>query len=68
MNEFLEVKCLSPDEQAKLVREIEELLEAKKKRGLLKDREVREIEEMRLKPLLDILDVQSVYNDSLYKK
>jgi hypothetical protein len=40
----------------------------KKARGLLTDRDVEEIVEMRLKPLPDIQDVQSVYENTLYTK
>lgn len=68
MNKFLEIGCLTPEEGDALVRSIEDAIAAKKKDGLFTDKEVREIEEMRLKPLPDILDVQSVYEDHLFRK
>jgi len=68
MNKFLEIGCLTPEEQDAFVRAIEDTIAAKKKDGLFTDKEVREIEEMRLKPLSDIQDVQSVYEDHLFRK
>jgi hypothetical protein len=68
MTEFLEIKCLSREEQEKVREEIEKRIEAKIKEGLFTEREVREIEEMRLHPLPDFQDVQSVYEDHLYRK
>jgi len=67
MAEFLEIKCLPPEESRRIETEIEKRVEAKKKEGLITEREVREIEEMRLRPLLDILDIQSLWEDHLYK-
>ena len=67
MNQFFEIGCLAKDEQDKLFRQIEEILASKKKDGLFTEREIREIEEMRLRPLPDILDVQSVYEDILFR-
>ena len=66
MTDFLKVKCLGEAEEKKLVDDIEARIAAKKKDGLLTDREVREIQEMRLRPLPDIQDVQSVYENHLY--
>ena len=66
MTDFLKVKCLGEAEEKKLVDDIEARIVAKKKDGLLTDREVREIQEMRLHPLPDIQDVQSVYENHLY--
>jgi hypothetical protein len=68
MTSFFKVPCLSPEEQAALERDIEAAVEAKKKAGLLTDREVREITEMRLHPLPDIQDVQSVFEGHLYTR
>lgn len=65
---FFEIGCLKKDEQEKLFREIEESLASKKKEGLFTDKEIREIEEMRLRPLPDIQDVQSVYENFLFKR
>jgi hypothetical protein len=61
MNEFLEIKCLDTEAENRILREIEESIARKKKEGLLSDKEIREIEEMKLRPLPDLLDVQSVY-------
>lgn len=68
MTDFLKVKCLNEAEEKKLVDEIEARIGAKKKGGLLTDREVREIQEMRLRSLPDIQDVQSVYENHLYTR
>jgi hypothetical protein len=67
MAEFLDIKCLPPEESRRIEAEVEKRIEAKKKEGLITEREVREVEEMRLKPLLDILDIQSLWEDHLYK-
>ncbi len=61
MEKFFEIKSMSPEEQKKLRDEIEKTIEDKKKSGIMTEKEIREIEEMRLRPLPDILDVQSVY-------
>ncbi len=68
MSAFLSVPCLGKDEEAALERDIEARVEARKKAGLLTDREIREIEEMRLRPLPDIQDVQSVYESHLFTR
>lgn len=68
MTRFLEIKCLAEEEQRKIEEEIERRIQKKISAGLLAEREVREIEEMRLKPLPDILDIQSVYEDHLFRK
>ncbi|MCJ7679571.1 MAG: hypothetical protein MUP70_02500 [Candidatus Aminicenantes bacterium] len=62
MDNFLDIPCLDKKEQEDLIAEIEKSIEEKKKSGLLTEKEIREIEEMRLKPLPDILDVQVVYD------
>jgi len=61
MDSFLEIKSLSAEEQQKILDEIKKKIEEKKKNGILSEREIRDIEEMRLRPLPDILDVQNVY-------
>jgi len=61
MADFLEIKCLTKEEQKKIVEDIENKIRTKKKEGIFTEREVREIEHMKLRPLPDILDVQSVY-------
>ncbi len=68
MSNFLEIKCLEKEEQEKILKEIDKRISEKKKEGLLTEREIQEIEEMRLSPLPDMLDVQSVYEDILFKK
>ncbi len=65
---FLEIACLEKKERDALIRDIEAGLEEKKKAGLLSEREIKEIEQMKLKPLLDIQDVQSVYEDFMYRE
>ena len=66
MTAFLRIPCLTEAEERKVLEEIEAQIESKKKDGLLTDRDVREIQEMRLNPLPDIQDVQSVYDDHLF--
>jgi hypothetical protein len=61
MADFLEIKCLSKKEQEKIVEDIKKKIEQKIKEGIFTEGEVREIEHMKLRPLPDILDVQSVY-------
>ena len=61
MTDFLEIKCLEKKEQEKILEEVEKKIEQKIKDGIFTVREVREIEHMKLRPLPDILDVQSVY-------
>lgn len=68
MSDFLTIKSLGESETEKIEAEIESRIEARKKSGLLTDREVREIEEMRLRPLPDIQDVQVVYENHLFGK
>jgi hypothetical protein len=65
---FFEIGCLTAEEQEHLRRRIEEVLVSKKKEGLYTEKEIREIEEMRLRPLPDIQDVQSVYENFLFKR
>ena len=66
MKEFLEIKCLSEQELQKLIEEIEQRIYEKKQDGVFTEKEIREIVEMKLQPLPDILDVQSVYESILY--
>ena len=61
MADFLEIKCLGKKEQDKILEEIEKKIEQKIKDGIFTEREVREIEHMKLRPLPDILDVQSIF-------
>jgi len=68
MSDFFEIKCLGKEDQKKILEEIERKIAEKKKEGLLSEREVREIEEMKLHPLPDIPDVQSVYENHIFKK
>ena len=60
MAAFLEIKCLAKKEQEKILEEIEKKIVQKIKDGVYTEREVREIQYMKLRPLPDILDVQSV--------
>jgi hypothetical protein len=68
MSEFLKIASLSPAEVDRLEADVRAAIAEKKARGLLTDRDVEEIVEMRLKPLPDIQDVQSVYENTLYTK
>lgn len=68
MADFLEIKCLGKQDQKKVLEEIAKRIEDKKKKGVFTDKEIQEIEKMELRPLPDILDVQSVYESFLYGK
>jgi len=68
MGRFFEIACLTEREQEKLAADIESGIAAKIRDHLLTEKEVREIEEMRLKPNLDILDVQNVYENFLFRE
>jgi hypothetical protein len=68
MSNFLEIKGLKKEDQKKILEEIEERIEEKKKKGVFTDKEIRDIEMMEIHPLSDILDVQSVYESFLYGK
>ena len=50
----------------RLEADIRAAIAGKKAQGLLTDRDVEEIIEMRLRPLPDIQDVQSVYENLLF--
>lgn len=67
MSVFFEVKNLTLEEHEKLAEEVEKRIAAKLEDGTLTERDIREIEEMRLRPLPDIQDVQNVYEDHLFK-
>ncbi len=67
-NDFLEIPSLAPEEREKLLKDIGEAVARKIREGVFTEREIREIEEMRLKPLPDIQDVQSVYENHLFRK
>jgi hypothetical protein len=68
MTDFLMIKSLGEDEETRILAEIEMRIAAKKAAGLLQDKEIREIEEMKLRPLPDIQDVQSVYENHLFTR
>ncbi len=68
MSAFFEAKSLTPDEKQRLVAEVEKRIATKLQDGTLTERDVREIEEMRLKPLPDIQDVQNVYENHLFEE
>jgi hypothetical protein len=67
MSVFFEAKTLTPEEEKTLADEVEKRIATKLADGTLKERDIREIEEMRLKPQPDIQDVQNVYEDHLFK-
>lgn len=66
MSEWLSIKSLGEEETARLEEEIRRRIAEKKARGLLTDKDVDEMVDMRLKPLADIQDVQSVYENTLF--
>ena len=68
MTDFFEIKSITKEEQKKILKKIEKTIEERRKKGFLTEREISEIEEMKLKPLTDIQDVQSVYEDFMSKK
>lgn len=67
MSAFFEAKSLTPEEQKRLDEEVEKRIAERLKDGTLTERDVREIVEMRLRPLPDIQDVQNVYENHLFK-
>jgi len=67
MPAFFEAKSLTPEEQQKLAEEVEKRVAAKLEDGLLTEKDIREIQEMKLRPLPDILDVQNVYESHLFR-
>lgn len=68
MADFLEIKSMKTEDQKKILDEILKRIEEKKKKGVFTDKEIQEIAKMKLHPLPDILDVQSVYESFLYGK
>jgi len=63
MPEFLEIKCMKREDQKKILEEIERRIKIKIRDGILTEKEIREIEQMKLHPLPDIQDIQSVYEN-----
>lgn len=61
MDNFLEIKCLDKEKQKEILNDIEQRIQQKIKDGIFTEREIREIEQMKLRPLPDIQDVQSTY-------
>jgi hypothetical protein len=68
MPEFLKIPSLSDAEVDRLEDDIRRAIADKKAAGLLTDRDVDEIIDMRLRPLSDIQDVQSVYENLLFRR
>lgn len=66
MKKFLEIKSLDEKEQKRLYEKIEKILAEKKKKRVFSEREIKEIENMKLNPLLDIQVVQSVYEPLMF--
>lgn len=65
--DFLEIRSLSREENKRIIQEIENRLAEKKNKGILSEKEIREIEEMELEPNLDIKDVMGVWEDMMFK-
>lgn len=68
MKNIFEIKCLSHQEQEKIREDIRKKIKEKIKKGVYSERELQEIEHMKLRPLPDIQDVQSVFEDFLFRK
>lgn len=68
MNDFLKIECLSEEEQKRIQDEIRDKIAEKIKEGVFSEREIREIENMRLHPLPDIQDVLSVFEAHLFRR
>ncbi len=68
MQKFLEIKSLEKKDQDRILEEIEKTIEKKKKEGVVTEKEIREIQEMKLRLFPDIQDVQNVYEDFLFQK
>lgn len=66
MKKFLEIKSLDEKEQKRLYNKIEKILAEKRKKRVFSEREIKEIENMKLNPLLDIQAVQSVYEPLMF--
>jgi hypothetical protein len=63
MPEFFEIKYMKREDQIKIFEEIERRIKIKIRDGILTEKEIREIEQMKLHPLPDIQDIQSVYEN-----
>lgn len=68
MNDFLKIECLSEEEQKRIQDDIRHKIAEKIKEGVFSEREIREIENMRLHPLPDIQDVLSVFEAHLFRR
>lgn len=68
MSALFEARSLTPEEQKRLAEEVEKRVAERLRDGTMTERDIRGIEEMRLKPLPDIQDVQNVYEDHLFKE
>lgn len=66
MKEFLEIACLPPAEVRRIEADVEKAIADKLKEGLFTEREILEVADMPLRPIPDLLDVQSVYENHLY--
>lgn len=61
MDDFLEIKCLDKKIQKDVLKDIKARIHQKIRDGVFTEREIWEIEQMKLRPLPDIQDVQSTY-------
>lgn len=66
MSDWLSIPSLGEEETRRLEEDVRRAIVERKARGLLTDRDVEEMTAMRLKPLADIQDVQSVYENILF--
>jgi hypothetical protein len=67
MADFLQIKSLKKEDVKRILGEIEKRIADKKEDGILTEKEIEEIEWMRIHPPPDIQDIQSVYENFLYK-
>lgn len=67
MSDWLSIPSLGEEETRRLEEDVRRAIAERKARGLLTDRDVEEMTAMRLKPLADIQDVQSVYENILFQ-
>jgi len=66
-NDFLELNIENIDVK-EIMKNIEKKIEEKKKLGILREKEINEIEDMELLPIPDFLEIPNVYEPHLYKK
>ena len=66
-NDFIEIN-LDKIDVKEIMKKIDQKIEEKKKLGVLREKEIHEIEDMELLPVPDFLEIPNVYEPHLYKK